>query len=115
MALDILMKRPHLDWREDSQLYDCFKAWRKRVQMLMTGMSLKKEPQEIIFHCIKAWSGEAAHAHIETWGLTGDDATCTSCILDILEGHYKPRSNEIVAGCWSGKVHRKLQRNHSGV
>ena len=29
-------------------------------------------------------------------GLTGDDATSTKCILDILEDHCELRSNEIV-------------------
>ena len=65
--------------------------------MLTTGMALKKELQEFIYHCIKAWSGETAQTHIEAAGLTGDDATSTKHNLDILEGHYKPRSNEIVA------------------
>ena len=62
----------------------------------MTSMRLKKESQEFICHCIKAWSGETDHAHIAV-GLTGDNATSTKCILDTSKGHCKPRSNEIVA------------------
>ena len=53
MTLDILMKGSSLDWTEDNQLYDPFKAWRKRVVMLMTAMAMKKEPQEFICHSIK--------------------------------------------------------------
>ena len=34
--------------------------------------------------------------HIETADLTSDDATSTKDIMDTLEGHCKPRSNEIV-------------------
>ena len=64
--------------------------------MLTTGIALKKEPQEFICHCIKASSGETGQTHIESEGLTGDDATSTECIPDVLEGYYKPRSNEIV-------------------
>ena len=33
----------------------------------------------------------------EAVGLTVDEANSMKCILDALEGHYKPRSNEIVA------------------
>ena len=65
--------------------------------MLMTGIALKKEPQEFICHCIMAWSGEMGHAYIKTAGLTDDNANSTKCILDTLKGHCKPRSNETVA------------------
>ena len=60
-------------------------------------MALQKEPQHFICHCIKAWSGETGHAHIKAVDLTGDDVASTKCLLDILKGHCKPRSNEIVA------------------
>ena len=60
-------------------------------------MKMKKEPQEFICHCIKAWSGKTGQAHIESVGLIGDGATSTKCMLDTFEGHCKPRSNEIVA------------------
>ena len=64
----------------------------------MTRMALKEELHEFIFHCIKVWSGETGHTHIEAVGhLTGDDATNTKSILDTLKGDCKPGSNEIVA------------------
>ena len=94
MTLDILTKRTNLHWTEDNQQYAHFKAWRKRVEMLITGMVLKKEPQEFICHCIKAWSGN--YTHIEAVGLMDDYANSTKCLLDTLKGHQKPRSNEIV-------------------
>ena len=97
MTLDILMKGPSLDLTEDNQIYDCFKAWRKRVEMLMTDMTQKKDLQEFLCHFIKAWSGETGHTHIEAVGLTGDNATSTKYILDTLTCHCKPRSNDIVA------------------
>ena len=37
--------------------------------MLSMGMAMKKDPQEFIHHCIKAWSGETGQAHIEAVGL----------------------------------------------
>ena len=77
MVLVFLMKGPSLDWTEDNQIYDCFKAWRKKVEMLMTDLALKKDLQEFICHCIKAWSGETGHTHIEVVGVTGDNATST--------------------------------------
>ena len=64
MALDILMKEISLDWTEYNQLSDHFKALRKKVEMLMTGMALKKEPEDFMCHCIKFWSGETGYAHI---------------------------------------------------
>ena len=42
MALDILMKWPSLGSTENNKLYDCFKALRKRIKILTTGMALKK-------------------------------------------------------------------------
>ena len=97
MALDILIKGSSLDWTEDNQLYDCFKAWRKMVEMLIMGMALMEEPQDFICHCIKALLGETDHAYIKAVDLTGDDVPSTKCLLDTLKGHCKPRSNEIVA------------------
>ena len=97
MALGILMKGPSLNWTDDNQLYDQFKAWGKRVQMLTTGIALKKEPQEFICHCIKAQSGKTGQAHIKSVGLTGNDASNTICILGALGGHCKPSINDIVA------------------
>ena len=96
MALDILMKGPSLDWTEDNQLYDCFKALLKRAEMPTTDMVLKKELQESICHCIWAWLGETGRTHIEASGLTCDDANSIQCTLDILKGHCKPKSNGIV-------------------
>ena len=81
----------------DNQLYDHFKTWRKRAEMLMTGMALKKQPKEFICYYIKAWSGETGYAHIEAVGLLGDDANIKKCILNAIEGHCEPRSYEIVA------------------
>ena len=95
MALDILTKEPSLNWTEDNQLYDCCKAWRKRVEMLITGMTLGKEPKESICRCIKACSGETGQTPIESVGHTCDDATSTKYTLNATEGHCKPRSNEI--------------------
>ena len=37
------------------------------------------------------------HTHIEAVGLMGDDVNNMKCMLDALKGHYKLRSNEIVA------------------
>ena len=77
MALDILRKGSKLNWIEDNQLYDHFKTWRKRVEMMTTGMALKKKPQIFICHYIKAWSGKTDQAHIKYVGLTGNNVTST--------------------------------------
>ena len=105
------MKGPCLDWTEDNQLYAYFKAWRERVEMLVTGMALKKEPQEFICHCIKAWSGKTHHTHIEVVCHTGDDATRTKCLLDTIKGHFKSRSNGIAAV----RAYRQLVQGDLGL
>ena len=64
--------------------------------MLTTRMVLKKEHEEFIYHCIKAWSGETGQTHIESAGVTDDDVTSTKHLLDTLEGYCKPRVNEII-------------------
>ena len=96
MALDFLKKEPSLQWTEDNQLCDHFKAWRKSIRMLMTSMVLRKEPQEFICHSIKTWlRGWATHS--EAGGLMGDNANSMKCILNAIKSHCKPRSNKIVA------------------
>ena len=69
------MKGLSLDWAEDNQLHDSFKAWKKRIEMLTIDMALKKEPEEFICHCIKAWAGEMGQVHIEAVGLTNGNGT----------------------------------------
>ena len=92
IALDVLVKGSSLDWTEDNQLYNHIKAWRKRVDMLMTGMALKKELQELICQYIKAWLGEMGHTHIEAMGfkmmtLTAQEAYWT---------HLKVMANKVM-------------------
>ena len=65
--------------------------------MLTTGMALKEEPYNFICQCTKAWSVETGQVHIESVGLTGDGGTSTKHIQDALEGHCRPRNNEILA------------------
>ena len=45
MVLYILMKGPSLDWIEDTHLYDHIRAWRKRIEMLMTSMAEERAPR----------------------------------------------------------------------
>ena len=94
-ALDILMKEPSLNWMEDNQLYDYFKTWRKRIEMLTTGMHWRKS-QDFMCHCIKGWSEETGQTHNESAGFTDDDIISTKHIMDGLEDHCKPRSSVIV-------------------
>ena len=77
-------------------MYDCIKTWRKKGEMMTTGMVLKKEPQEFLCYCINAWSGETGQTHIEFVGFKGDDAPSAKHSLDALEGHCMPRGNEII-------------------
>ena len=95
MALDILTKGPSLDFIEDNQMHYSFKALMKRIQMQMTVMTLKKESQEFIYQCIRAWSGEKGHTHIEAVVL--NDANRQKFTLDAYTGHCILRSNKIVA------------------
>ena len=65
MALEILMKGPSLDWTEDNQLYDHFKAWRNRVEMLITSMALEERTPRIHLSLHKGmvgWGRQAMHA-----------------------------------------------------
>ena len=55
--------------------------------------------------------GEMAHAHIEAVGLTDDNANSTKDLTDILEGHCKPRSNEIV----TAMAYRQLMQGDLGL
>ena len=95
MALDVMTMWPSLNRSEDNQLHDCFKAWRKKVEILNPGLALNKEPQEFICHCIQAWPGEIGQKHIKSVGVTGDDSTSQKHIKDAFHGQKKPRSNEI--------------------
>ena len=65
------MKGQSLNWTKNNQWNECFKAWRKRVEMLKTGMALKKKPKELLSKCIKIRLGETGQVHLESVGFTG--------------------------------------------
>ena len=98
MALDILTKGPSLDLTEENQLYDHFKAWRKRVGMLTNCMAPEERTPRIPLLLHKGLvRGDRPCTHRSSGSHRLDDATSTKCILDIIKGPSKSRINEILA------------------
>ncbi len=92
MALESMSEGPQLDWSEDNGLYDRFKKWKCEAAFLADGMKLKKESNDFIIHCMKAWSGEVGRSHIQNAGLNDED----SKKLDKVLGYLSHNANRAV-------------------
>ena len=95
---------PKLDWTRDHQLYDRYKNWKKRVQMLMESV-LEDESDRAKCNFLKFWLGEEGLPLIQKWEDTkkliyvGDNPSGhdLDTYWTLLEEEFKPRANRIIS------------------
>ena len=95
---------PKLDWTRDHQLYDRYKNWKKRVQMLMESV-LEDETDRAKCNYLKFWLGEEGLPLIQKWEdtkkllYTGDTPSGhdLTTYWTLLEEEFKPRANRIIS------------------
>ena len=104
MASNTIEMGPKLDWTRDHQLYDRYKNWKKRVEMLMESV-LEEESDHAKCNYLKFWLGEEGLPLIQKWEdtkkllYTGDDPSGhkLDTYWTLLEEEFKPRANRILS------------------
>ena len=104
MASSIIEMGPKLDWTRDHQLYDRYKNWKKRVQMLMESV-LEDESDRAKCNFLKFWLGEEGLPLIQKWEDTkkliyvGDNPSGhdLDTYWTLLAEEFKPRANRIIS------------------
>ena len=104
MASNTIEMGSKLDWTRDHQLYDRYKNWKKRVEMLMESV-LEEESDHAKCNYLNFWLGEEGLPLIQKWEdtkkllYTGDDPSGhkLDTYWTLLEEEFKPRANRILS------------------
>ena len=107
MASSLTDIGPKLDWTRDHQMYDRFKRWKKRVEMVMES-TLDEETDKAKCNYLKFWMSEEGPPLIQKWEDTGKlsyKAEGGTAALDhtlenywkLLEAELKSKANRIIS------------------
>ena len=104
MATSLIETGPKLDWTRDHQMYERYKKWKKRVEMLMDSV-LEEESGKAKCNYLKFWLGEEGLPLIQRWEDTGKlkytGANASGHKLatywTLLEEEFRPKSNRILS------------------
>ena len=104
MAFNIIEAGPKLDWTRDYMMYDRYKDWKSRVEMLL-GSALEEESEKAQCNYLKFWLGEEGLPLIRKWEstkklvYTGDNASGhkLATYWTLLEDEFKPKANRIIS------------------
>ena len=104
MAFNIIEAGPKLDWTRDHMMYDRYKDWKSRVEMLM-GSALEEESEKAQSNYLKFWLGGEGLPLIRKWEstkkliYTGDNASGNKLTTywTLLEEEFKPKANRIIS------------------
>ena len=95
MSSSLIEIGPKLDWTRD-QMYDRFKSWKKRVEMVMDS-ALNEETDYAKCNYLKLWMGEEGLPLIK-YDVEGDDAATGHTLKtywDLLVKESKPKANTV--------------------
>ena len=70
MAMSTLESGPKLDWTRDSQMYECYRIWRKKVEFIFCSALADSTPKQLVSY-LKYWMGDQGIPLIEKWESTG--------------------------------------------
>ena len=93
-------KGPILDWTDDNGLLECFRKWKKKVEILFRG-PLNTANDAVKCNYIIYWSGDNGMELVDKWKTEGKitDANCNQIdrYFTLFEEHISPKSNALIA------------------
>ena len=93
-------KRPVLDWTDDNGLMECFRKWKKKVEILFKG-PLTNANDPVKFNYIIYWSGEIGMELVDKWEMEGKivdgNRSNINRYFELFEEHIAPKSNALIA------------------
>ena len=108
MAMSTLESGPKLDWTRDNQMYERYRIWRKKVELIFRSALSKATPEEKTSY-LKYWLGDEGLPLVEKWESTGkldysnaEEAPPSSgfqvqTYWDLLDEEFKPKGNKLIS------------------
>ena len=104
MASNMVEMGPKLDWTRDHLMYDRYKDWKLRVEMLMDS-ALEEESDKAKCNYLKFWLAEEGLPLIRKWEntkklvYTGDSPSGhkLTTYWNLLDEEFKPKANRIIS------------------
>ena len=109
MAAALLGKGPTMDWSANEGLYNRFKMWKQRSELLFEG-PMDKTEENVKCKYLLYWAGERGLELYNSWGLTEAEQKVLQNYWEKFEAFVKPQSNELMAA-W--ELHHIKQENLS--
>ena len=106
--MSTLESGPKLDWTRDNQMYERYRIWRKKVELIFRSALSKATPEEKTSY-LKYWLGDEGLPLVEKWESTGkldysnaEEAPLSSgfqvqTYWDLLEEEFKPKGNKLLS------------------
>ena len=92
-------KGPVLDWTDDNGLMECFRKWKKKVEILFRG-PLNAANDGVKCNYIIYWSGETGMELVDKWEPEGKITDANRNQVDryftLFEEHISPKSNALI-------------------
>ena len=92
-------KGPVLDWTDDNGLLECFRKWKKKVEILFCG-PLNTAGDGVKCNYIIYWSRETGMELVDKWEIEGKitDANRNNIerYFELFEEHISPKSNALI-------------------
>ena len=92
-------KGPVLDWTDDNGLMECFRKWKKKVEILFKG-PLNNTNDPVKCNYIIYWSGEVGMELVDKWEIEGKihdgNRNQINRYFELFEEHIAPKSNVLI-------------------
>ena len=92
-------KGPILDWTDDNGLLECFRKWKKKVEILFRG-PLNTANDAVKCNYIIYWSGQLGMDLVHKWETEGKITDMNHNQIDryftLFEEHIFPKSNTLI-------------------
>ena len=115
--MSTLQSGPKLDWTRDNQMYECYRIWRKKVELIFCSALADSTPKQLVSY-LKYWMGDQGIPLIEKWESTGkldysnaEETPATEggrrrvllsgykiqTYWDLLDEEFKPKGNKLLS------------------
>ena len=115
--MNTLESGPKLDWTRDNQMYERYRIWRKKVELIFCSALADSTPKQLVSY-LKYWMGDQGIPLIEKWESTGkldysnaketpateggrrralSSGYKVQTYWDLLDEEFKPKGNKLLS------------------
>ena len=106
-------KGPILDWTDDNGLVECYRKWRKKLEVPFKG-PINTASDAVKCNYIIYWSGETGMELVEKWEIEGKihdgNRNTIDWYFDLFEEHTAPKPNTLIAAVELKRLFHEFER-----